>query len=200
MTTRNERDVISVLLHDHHEVEVLFAEIEQLRGIETADARRHRGTLTEKVVIELVKHSVAEEAEVYPRIRERIDAREAERLIVEQAASETTMKELEKLHPGQPDFETRLHALMTEIRAHVLEEEQQAFPRMQLMFSRAELVEMGRKVEAVKKRAPTRPHPGAPDEPPGDKLVGPLIGFVDRMRDALSGRGTEPPQSERTPP
>jgi hypothetical protein len=190
VTTRNERDVISVLLHDHHEVEVLFAEIEQLRGIETADARRHRGTLTEKVVIELVKHSVAE----------RIDAREAERLTVEQAASETTMKELEKLHPGQPDFETRLHALMTEIRAHVLEEEQQAFPRMQLVFSRAELVEMGRKVEAVKKRAPTRPHPGAPDEPPGDKLVGPLIGFVDRMRDALSGRGTEPPQSERTPP
>jgi hemerythrin superfamily protein len=200
VTPRTERDIIGVLLQDHHEVEGMFAELDRLRGVETEDARRHRRTLTEKVVIELVKHSAAEEAEVYPRIRERVDAHEAERLTVEQAASETTMKALEKLRPGQPGFEAKLHALMAEVREHVREEEQQAFPRMQLEFSQEELLEMGRRVEAVKKHAPTRPHPGAPDEPPADKLLGPLLGAVDRMRDALSGRGTEPPQSQRTPP
>jgi hypothetical protein len=50
---------------------------------------------------------------------------------------------------------------------------------------------MGRKVESVKKLAPTRPHPSAPDQPPGDKLLGPIAGMFDRLRDAVSKRGTE---------
>jgi hypothetical protein len=45
---------------------------------------------------------------------------------------------------------------------------------------------MGAKVEQVKKMAPTRPHPSAPDEPPGDKLLGPVTGLFDRLRDAVS--------------
>ncbi|MFY7066141.1 hypothetical protein ACOQFV_09790 [Nocardiopsis changdeensis] len=36
--------------------------------------------------------------------------------------------------------------------------------------------------------APTRPHPGAPDTPPADRLLAPGAGLIDRMRDALSGR------------
>jgi hypothetical protein len=50
---------------------------------------------------------------------------------------------------------------------------------------------MGAKVESVKKMAPTRPHPTAPDEPPGDKILGPVTGLLDRMRDAVTKRGTE---------
>ncbi|MGC4810695.1 hypothetical protein ACLQ29_09235 [Micromonospora sp. DT228] len=40
----------------------------------------------------------------------------------------------------------------------------------------------------VKKIGPTRPHPGAPDHPPANRLLAPGIGLVDRIRDALSGR------------
>ena len=42
----------------------------------------------------------------------------------------------------------------------------------------------------MKKFAPSRPHPSAPDEPPGDKVLGPVAGLLDRMRDAVSKRGT----------
>ncbi|HUR08087.1 MAG TPA: hypothetical protein VM347_36465 [Nonomuraea sp.] len=47
------------------------------------------------------------------------------------------------------------------------------------------------KVQAIKKIAPTRPHPSAPDTPPGNKLLGPATGLIDRLRDALSGRGKD---------
>jgi hypothetical protein len=80
---------------------------------------------------------------------------------------------------------------MREIREHVKEEEGEMFPHLRQTFTAEELVEMGAKVESVKKMAPTRPHPSAPDEPPGDKLLGPVAGLFDRMRDAVSKRGTE---------
>ena len=151
---------------------------------------QRRKTLADQVVIELVRHSVAEEAEVYPRIRARIDPAEADKLIQEQSEAEEVMKRLEKLDADQPEFDAELSSLMSGVKAHVAEEEQTAFPKMREVFTVGELAEMGRKVQEVKTTAPTRPHPSASDTPPGDKAVGPMVGLVDRMRDALSGQGT----------
>jgi hypothetical protein len=53
-----------------------------------------------------------------------------------------------------------------------------------------ELRELGEKFENSKKIAPTRPHPSAPDHPPANKILGPGVGLIDRMRDALTGRNT----------
>jgi hypothetical protein len=78
-----------------------------------------------------------------------------------------------------------------EITEHVREEEQELFPRLTANADRQELQSLGRKVEAMKKVAPTRPHPAAPDTPPMNKLAAPGAGLVDRIRDALSGRGQE---------
>ncbi len=47
------------------------------------------------------------------------------------------------------------------------------------------------KVASIKQMAPTRPHPAAPDSPPADKILGPAAGLLDRMRDAVTRRGTE---------
>ena len=88
------------------------------------------------------------------------------------------MKRLEKLQPEDPTFAAELTTLMEEIREHVAEEEQEMFPHMRQVFTEAELVEIGSKVEAVKKIAPTRPHPTAPDQPPGDKILGPMTGLL----------------------
>jgi hemerythrin superfamily protein len=182
------RTVLDVLADDHRRVEGMFVELEGLATATDVESLRRRKDLTELVTEELVRHSVAEEAEVYPRIRERIDVAEADRLTEEQAEAERTMKQLESLLPDKTDFDEQLTALIREIREHVAEEEQQAFPQLREAFSEDELVEMGEKVEAVKKRAPTRPHPAAPDRPPYDKLVGPPTGVIDRLRDALMGR------------
>lgn len=187
-TAAGQRDVVDLLVQDHRQVESIFGELESLRGVRDAPSLRRRKDLTEQVTEELVRHSVAEEAEVYPRIRERIDAEEADRLTAEQAEAERTMKRLEKLTPDNPDFDEDLDLLIREIREHVQEEEQQAFPQLRDSFTEDELVEMAQKVESVKKLAPTRPHPTAPDKPPGDKVLGPVAGLVDRLRDAMMRR------------
>jgi hemerythrin-like domain-containing protein len=186
-----QRDVIEVLTHDHREVEQMFAELETLRGATGEAEKRRRKDLVDQATIELVRHSVAEEAEVYPAVKEKVDAGEAERAKHEHAEAEETMKRLERLDPDDASFDQELATLMREIREHVAEEEGQMFPHMRQVFSQQELVELGAKVESVKKMAPTRPHPSAPDEPPADKLLGPVTGLFDRMRDAVTGRGTE---------
>jgi hemerythrin superfamily protein len=186
-----QRDVIQILTHDHREVEQMFSELASLRGA-TGDAERSRiKDLADQVTIELVRHSVAEEAEVYPRVAERVSETEAERAKHEHAEAEETMKRLEGLKPDDPSFDAELQTLMQEVRQHVAEEEGEMFPHLRQIFSQEELVEMGAKVESVKKMAPTRPHPSAPDEPPGDKILGPVTGLLDRMRDMVSRRGTE---------
>ena len=38
----------------------------------------------------------------------------------------------------------------------------------------------------VKKSAPPQPHPKAPDNPPSNKIVGPMAALVDRIRDEIS--------------
>ena len=72
-----DHDVIDVLKTDHREVELMFTELEGLFGPD-ADADRRR-EVTDNVTIELVRHSVAEEVVVYPRVREKVSVEEAER-------------------------------------------------------------------------------------------------------------------------
>jgi len=126
---------------------------------------------------------------VYPAVRRKVSDAEAQRALGEHAEAEETMKRLENLRAGDSQFDTELATLMQQIRDHVAEEEGRMFADMRRIFSPEELVELGAKVEAVKKLAPTRPHPSAPDTPPGDKILGPVTGLLDRMRDAVTGRG-----------
>jgi hemerythrin superfamily protein len=189
MSTPTDNDVIAVLTHDHHEVEQMFTELEQLG---TADVEQ-RQTLTEKVIIELVRHSVAEEAYLYPAVRDLLPDGDqlADRELAEHAQAEETMKQLERTDAGEARHAELLAQLMAEIRDHVAEEEGDLFPRLRGSATPEQLAKLGSKVKAIKKIAPTRPHPAAPDTPPGNKLMGPATGLIDRIRDALSGRGKD---------
>ncbi|SCL62756.1 hemerythrin domain-containing protein [Micromonospora chersina] len=184
---QTERDVVDVLMTDHREVEAIFVELESRQG-----TPEHRRQLADVVIAELVRHSVAEEAYVYPAARKALPDGDqlAEHEISEHADAERTMKELESLDPSEPRFDELLTKLTATIRHHVQEEESDLFPRLRAACAREELVELAGKVEAAKKSAPTRPHPAAPDHPPANKLLAPGTGLVDRMRDALSGRPT----------
>jgi len=185
------RNVIDILTTDHREVEQMFVELESLHGATSDDDRQRRKDLVEQVTIELVRHSVAEEAEVYPVVAQKVSESEAERSKHEHAEAEKTMQRLEDLQPDDAGFDAELAALMREIREHVKGEEGEVFPQMRQAFSEDELVELSMKVASIKQMAPTRPHPAAPDSPPADKILGPAAGLLDRMRDAVTRRGTE---------
>ena len=94
-----QRDVIEILSSDHREVEAMFTQLEKLSQ-ERSDADDElRKDLVDQVTIELVRHAVAEEIGVYPAVKDKVSAEEAERAKREHAEAEQTMKQLEKLDP-----------------------------------------------------------------------------------------------------
>ena len=184
--TAAEQDVVDILTTDHHEVLDL---IQQIKATTDADTRRD---LTDTVISELVRHSVAEEMYVYPAMRKHLaNGDEAvEHDVAEHKELETTMKELEGVDAGSSQFVGLIAQLEDILRDHVSDEENEQFPGLRANIPREEMVEMGKKVDAAKAVAPTRPHPAAPNNQVFHKLVGPGVGLVDRLRDALSKRST----------
>jgi hemerythrin superfamily protein len=180
-------DVIVFLTEQHREVEDIFAQLRDMDGATDEKVQR----LTEQVITSLVKHSVAEEIYLYPAVRKALPDGDdlADHELHEHDEAEQTMKKLEKLTPEQPEFWPTLHELISEIRHHVGEEENNLFPKLRAACSAQELQDLGRKVQQAEKVAPTRPHPSAPSEGGVLGALAPGAGLVDRVRDALSGRG-----------
>ena len=186
-----QRDVIEVLEHDHREVEEMFKELEGLRGASTEEDKARRKEITEDVTIELVRHSVAEEVIVYPKVEEKVSSEEVEHAREEHAEAEETLQRLEKLDADDPSFDDELATLMEEIRHHIEDEEGEMFAHMRQVMDEDELRTLGSRVEAFKKVAPTRPHPNVPTEALPRTAAGPAASMLDRMRDLASGRGSD---------
>jgi len=180
-----DTDLIRVIIEDHREVEKAFEELEMLTG--HAEGRKD---LVDHVIAELVRHSVAKEQFMYPVARSRLpDGDEiADYELSEHARAEAVMKELEGLGPESPHFERLLKRLMEDVRRHIAEEELDLLPRLQAACDREELQDLGYKVKEAKEFAPTRPHPHAPVKPPANLILGPGVGFIDKIRDAFGHR------------
>ena len=179
-------DVIAELMVDHREVEELFAKIE------TEQTPEDRQETFEQIITELVRHSIAEESWLYPAVEDKLpNGKEiADKERADHQEVEELLKELEGEDPHAPESRPRLTQLITSLRAHIADEEQNLFPALRANSSEQELRELGDKVRRAKSVAPTRPHPSLPDRPPFNKLLAPGAGLVDRIRDALGGRPT----------
>ncbi|MFB6703317.1 hemerythrin domain-containing protein [Streptomyces sp. NPDC056333] len=179
-------NVIAELTTDHREVDELFEKIEVLP---VGDKRRRK--LVDELTIELVRHSVAEEMHLYPAVRKHVDGGDwiADKEIADHAEAEQHLKGLEGLAPDDPRFDHLVAKLRLEVSEHIRDEEERLFPLLVAACTPEALNELGDKVRTAKRTAPTRPHPAAPDTPPGNRLVGPGVGLVDRARDLLTGRG-----------
>src|SRR4051794_23817454 len=114
-----DKDVIEILKQDHREVEQMFSELESLRGATSDGDKERRQELTEQVTIELVRHSVAEEILVYPKVEKQVSKEEADHAREEHAEAEETLKRLEKLDADDSAFDDELAKLMEEIRHHI---------------------------------------------------------------------------------
>jgi hemerythrin superfamily protein len=187
MTDTTAHDVIDVLVTDHREVETLFTELETGTG-----TPEHRRDVADVVIAELVRHAVAEEMYVYPAMKQHLPDGEAavEHDIQEHKELERTMKELESLDAADARFTEVVSRLRDQLHHHATDEEDEQFPRLRTYVSREKLVQMREQVDKAKKLAPTRPHPGSPNNEVFHKLVGPGVGLMDRVRDKLTGRSS----------
>lgn len=182
-TSTGDQDVVDILTTDHHEVLDLLGRI-------PSAAPDQRRDMADTIIAELMRHAIAEEMHVYPAMREHLPDGEGrvEHDIEEHQELTEVMKRLESVDADDAAFLETLGRLEQVLRDHVQDEERDQFPLLRAHLSREQLVQIGTKVEAAKKAAPTRPHPSAPHSALFHKTLGPGVGLVDRIRDKLTGR------------
>ena len=180
LTTNSRNDGIDVLKEDHRTVEGLFGRLESAIDQDTLD----------KVVKELSVHAVVEEQILYPALRKELGEGDAlaEHAIDEHQQVKEILAALEKQGADGPETPALLAELMANVREHVREEENQVFPALRASVSAEALAAMAQAIHSAKKAAPTRPHPHAPNTPPGNVIAGAPTALLDKARDKISGR------------
>lgn len=184
MTDTTDTDVVDILTNDHREVIDLIATINKSQD---PDEQRD---IADTVIAEIVRHSVAEEMYVYPAMRDNVPngAAEVQHDVEEHQELEETMKALEGTKGGDAEFKQLVDKLEGQLRHHASDEENDQFPKLRQALSTEDLHKLGKRVEQAKQLAPTRPHPSSPHAELFHKALGPGVGFVDKLRDAVTGR------------
>ena len=175
-------DALEMLIADHRTVDALFDEYEALgRDGDPAEKRR----VVKEFTRELSVHAAIEEQYLYPLMAMVLE--NGREVVKETLAEHQQVKErLAALERARDDaMDAQVKALVGDIRHHVQEEENDLFPRLRERAGDAQMRAVGLMMRGTKLIAPTRPHPKAPNTPPGNFLVAPIAGMVDRARDLI---------------
>jgi hypothetical protein len=141
-------------------------------------------------------HAFAEEAVLWPTIRRILPDGDVLTVRIEhehQQINESVMR-LEGLEPGSTIHRKTLDEIVRLLREDVRDEEDALLPRLQARLTVMQLRLLGLAWEAVRRIAPTRPHPVVSRRPPGNTLSALPLSVLDRSRDtidALSHGGTK---------
>lgn len=180
MVMSAETNIVNTVIADHRLLDQVLTELgdENLTG-------QWRRALTDHATAELMAHLVAEEHYLYPLLRAHVDlgADLADHELDEHVQLEALLKQLEKLDGDDPRLVAGTAELTRRFRDHMVEEEDAVLPAVGAACSPLTLQKYGAKMTQNKQFAPTRPHPGSPNRPPGNLLVDPGAGFIDRIRD-----------------
>jgi hypothetical protein len=175
-------DAIQVIRKDHRDVEQLFAGFE--RAERAGDVARQR-ELAQAIVRELSLHASIEEQLLYPALRRAGAEPETLDALEEHHAANVALDELDAMSATDVRFAPKMHVVVEVVRRHVEEEERALLPRLEAALEPGELRALGDALARARGVAPTRPHPFAPDTPPGVFVAAAAAAVYDRVRDAL---------------
>jgi hemerythrin superfamily protein len=175
-------DILDLLADDHREAEGLLNRFESI----PTDEREQYFC---QVVHELVRHEVAEELVVYPALRSDASGgdEEADARIHEQSEAEQMLAEMQDLDAASAEFQVKFVKLREAVLQHAKAEESGAFVMLRQSEDSEARTKLGACYESAKASAPTHPHPHSPDTPPGNKILGPVAAFADKLRDVIKG-------------
>jgi hypothetical protein len=152
--TMGDEDVRTLLEKDHDEVKDL------LRGLVDGEQGRSRKRLLETLKTNLTAHSRAEEQVVYDaliRARAKFDVQvHAEEGYVEHSSVDDLLARISRLEVGTELWQAHAKVIREQLEAHISEEQNQMFAQLGDLFSRDELVAMGREFQRLKARVLTR--------------------------------------------
>jgi hemerythrin-like domain-containing protein len=146
-----------------------------------------RGRTLKELVQLVFSHAFAEETVLWPVVRRSVPDGEELTARVEEEHQQINdlTSEIERLDPRAPEREEKVRQVLALIREDIRDEEDELLPRLQDVLGPAQLRRLGAAWEAVRRSAPTHPHPAVPRRPPGNALLGvPLSGY-DRVRDTV---------------
>jgi hemerythrin superfamily protein len=181
MSTAPDVNAIDLVLDDHRNIEELFSSYESARS---ADDRLR---LAHEIIRTLSVHAAIEEQFLYPLIRSAVEegADLADDCIEDHQEVKELLSIVDKLRPSDDAFDEKVRAVIDDVREHVAEEENDVLPKLRAAVSEDRLRQTGRAMQAGKRLAPTRPHPGSPNRPPANFAVGPAAAMADRVADAV---------------
>jgi len=177
---RSRVDILTQLLADHRTIADMF---DRWHRTPTED----RAEYFCELVPLLIGHEVAEEKIVFPAIRG-VDEGTGPSVAVrieEQAEAEQLLADMGRMDPVTEQFTDAFGRLAVSVSAHAQREEDEVFPLLDRYRDVLDRPTLGIRYERAKSAAPTHPHPHAPDTPPGNLVLEPVVAMVDRIRDAL---------------
>ncbi|MFF8556805.1 hemerythrin domain-containing protein [Streptomyces sp. NPDC015501] len=143
---------------------------------------------TLKEIVQLVfSHAFAEETVLWPVVRRSVTGGEELTARVEEEHQQINdlTSEIERLDPQDPEREEKVRRVFALIRQDIRDEEDELLPRLQDALDPARLRRLGVAWEAVRRSAPTHPHPAVPRRPPGNALLGVPLSAYDRLHDGV---------------
>jgi hemerythrin superfamily protein len=199
MPSISEQDVadlggrLSILVRqrlDHQRLDVLLHELEVARAGPPQEA------VLRRIARLVFPHAFAEESVLWPQLRRLLPDGEALTLQVEQEHQEVNelWTRLEELPPTGAEHGALIERLCAVLREDVRDEEDELLPRLQSAVGVRRLQALGVAWEAVRRTAPTRPHPVVSRRPPGNALAAAPLTLIDRTRDVLDGVAQRSPR------
>jgi hemerythrin superfamily protein len=165
---------------DHIELDGLLRQVESTSGDEQDEVLTRMCRL-------VFSHAFAEEAVLWPALRRHLP--DGEQLTVEVEREHQEINELisaversTRSDPGRDELIARAVDLLDQ---DVREEEDELFPRLREVVGDRELQRLGLTWEAVRRTAPTRPHPTVARRPPGNVMAALPLTVLDRTRDLV---------------
>jgi Hemerythrin HHE cation binding domain len=160
---------------------------ELLQQLDAATVGARQDLVLHRIARLVFPHAFAEESVLWPEIRRVLPDGGALTLQVEREHQEVNelWVALETTTPTSPARREVLERLVEVLRNDVRDEEDKLLPRLQDAVSVRRLRQLGAAWEAVRRTAPTRPHPVVARRPPGNALAGLPLTVIDRSRDGL---------------
>jgi len=162
-------NAVDLLLRQHEEFRVRITEFREL----SSRPSKRKAELVGELSVDLVKHSMIEEQIFYPTVRNEVDglAEQIDEDLEEHHVVDVLLAELESMTPADERFDAKVTVLIENTEHHLEEEEDELFPQVRKQMSDERLRELGGAMVALWQRAPLRPHPRAPQTPPGNVLL-----------------------------
>ncbi|WP_462203471.1 hemerythrin domain-containing protein [Frankia sp. CcWB3] len=172
-----EDDVVGILLAQHAEIRELFGKVR------TSTGQRRQETF-DKLRALLAAHETGEEVVLRPISRQVVGPEVTDARNREEKAASRDLAGLDRMDASSVEFEAKLAAFEHTVVEHAEREEREEFEALRQVRPESELVRLGRRLRAIQAIAPTHPHPSVAGSPTAQRVFGPAVSLVDRLRDA----------------